>query len=396
MFNKFIFNKIFNNKIFNKIFSKVFNKQVIIILLDKVIGQAKRLFSRMHLERVIEQAKLSLLRLTNQEPKESIPDGMLGVSVNNSVVAVAHVIVNNLQDITVKSFGVFNIGLASSNEDNADPKSIPNIIGQYIKDQNLQRVECCYVLSSSQYVLSLIEGATTNDSKAKEKAILWGVKDYINYSIDDAILDSFEVPIVRTQDGVKLAYAVAMRAKLSEEIGVLINSSGAHLKYVDINELCLRNIISLYDDVKTGCVLLKLSEENCVMLLIKDNALLISRNTKLDIKQLDNFDPNKNIADEKFNVAENLVLELQRSLDYGGSIFRELHFSSIFILPCNLNLDLFIPWAQEQLGLSIKKMDLTEKIKFNQNINYKEQADCLMAIGAALRSIGKIYNVSTN
>ncbi|MGD0465280.1 MAG: hypothetical protein ABSA84_01080 [Gammaproteobacteria bacterium] len=382
MFNKFKFNKIFN-------------KQVLIILLDKVIGQGKVLFNRFA-HKAVGQAKVLFSRLANRQPEEIVPEGMLGVSVNNGIVALAHVVVRSLQDISVKSFGLFTMELVSLDEPNEDQKSVQNIIGKYIKDQNLQRVECCYVLSGSQYVLSLIEASVTNDNKAKEKAILWGVKDYINYSIDDAILDSFEVPIVRTQDGVKLAYAVAMRAKVSEEIGNLINFAGAHLKYIDINELCLRNIMALYANMENGCLLLKLSEENNTILLVKNNALLISRNTKLDVKKLDGFDPNNNVADEKFSVAENLVLELQRSVDYGNSIFREVHFNAIYISPCNINLDLFIPWAKEQLGMSINRINLMEKIKFNQNISLQEQADCLLAIGAALRSIGKIHNVSAN
>jgi len=382
MFNKFKFNKIFN-------------KQVLIILLDKVIGQGKVLFNRFA-HKAVGQAKVLFSRLANQQPEEIVPEGMLGVSVNNGIVALAHVVVRSLQDISVKSFGLFTMELVSLDEPNEDQKSVQNIIGKYIKDQNLQRVECCYVLSGSQYVLSLIEASVTNDNKAREKAILWGIKDYINYSIDDAILDSFEVPIVRTQDGVKLAYAVAMRAKVSEEIGNLINFAGAHLKYIDINELCLRNIMALYANMENGCLLLKLSEENNTILLVKNNALLISRNTKLDVKKLDGFDPNNNVADEKFSVAENLVLELQRSVDYGNSIFREVHFNSIYISPCNINLDLFIPWAKEQLGMSINRINLMEKIKFNQNISLQEQADCLLAIGAALRSIGKTHNVSAN
>ena len=366
------------NKLFNK-FNKIHYKETLILLLNKVIGQAKTLFNR----------------ITKKKSTEVIPDGVLGVSINNGIVALAHVVVNSLQDIEVKSFGLFDINLTNVEGGNKEPKSAQSVITQYIKDQHLERIVSCYVLSPSEYVLSLIE-SVENDNKAKEKAILWGVKDYINYSIDDAILESFEIPAARAQDNVKLAYAVAMRAKLSEEIGNLINSSGAHLKYIDINELCLRNIMSLYSGMESGCLLLKLAEGNSSILLIKDNSLFISRNTKLDIKQLDQFDPRNNISSEKFNIAENLVLELQRSLDYSNSMFRDLHFNTIKILPHNINLDLFIPWAEEQLGLPINKVDLTEKIKFAQEIKQSEQAGCLLAIGAALRNIGNVINVATN
>ena len=337
------------------------------------------------------KVKSLLERFAKKKQIEVIPDGILGISINNNTIVMIHMIVNGLKDVVVKSQVIFVLDTINANLKEGEPKkSIEDVITQYIKANNLSKIICSYVLSPQQYVLSLIEFPPIQNNDAKEKAILLGVKDYINYSIDDAILESFEVPVRRTQDNAKLAYAVAMRAKLSEEIGRLLNKCDIHLKYIDINELCIRNIIALYEDLQQGCLVLKISDINNSMLLVKDNALFISRNTKLDIKQLSDFDPNKNDDSDKMSIAENLVLELQRSLDYGNSIFRELHFNSICVLPYDFNLDLFIGWAVEQLGLPIHKLDLTKKIKFEQPINQHEQAECILAIGAALRNIDNV------
>ncbi len=337
------------------------------------------------------KVKSLLERFAKKKQIEVIPDGILGISINNNTIVMIHMIVNGLKDVVVKSQVIFVLDTINANLKEGEPKkSIEDVITQYIKANNLSKIICSYVLSPQQYVLSLIEFPPVQNNDAKEKAILLGVKDYINYSIDDAILESFEVPVRRTQDNAKLAYAVAMRAKLSEEIGRLLNKCDIHLKYIDINELCIRNIIALYEDLQQGCLVLKISDINNSMLLVKDNALFISRNTKLDIKQLSDFDPNKNDDSDKMSIAENLVLELQRSLDYGNSIFRELHFNSICVLPYDFNLDLFIGWAVEQLGLPIHKLDLTKKIKFEQPINQHEQAECILAIGAALRNIDNV------
>ena len=337
------------------------------------------------------KVKSLLERFAKKKQIEVIPDGILGISINNNTIVMIHMIVNGLKDVVVKSQVIFGLDTINANLKEGEPKkSIEDVITQYIKANNLSKIICSYVLSPQQYVLSLIEFPPVQNNDAKEKAILLGVKDYINYSIDDAILESFEVPVRRTQDNAKLAYAVAMRAKLSEEIGRLLNKCDIHLKYIDINELCIRNIIALYEDLQQGCLVLKISDINNSMLLVKDNALFISRNTKLDIKQLSDFDPNKNDDSDKMSIAENLVLELQRSLDYGNSIFRELHFNSICVLPYDFNLDLFVDWAVEQLGLPIHKLDLTKKIKFEQPINQHEQAECILAIGAALRNIDNV------
>ena len=351
------------------------------------------------IKRYIEQAKSfkikSLLdRFNNKKPVEIIPDGILGIHVTNNSITLVHLVFNNLNDIVVKSKGVFSLNSIDINLQQQEHKAaIENVINKYVQTNNLSRIMCSYVLSPQQYVISLIELPQAKDSIAMEKAILWSVKDYINYSIDDAILESFVIPVNRTQDNAKLAYAVAMRAKLSEEIGKLINNSGVSLKYIDISELCIRNIISLYPELQQGCLVLAIFDLSSSILLIKDNALFISRSTKLNIKVLDKFDPTKEDSQEKLSVAEKLVVELQRSLDYGNSIFRDLHFNTVAILPCKCDLNLVINWVGEQLGLPVRSIDLTGKIKFEQTINREEQADYMLAIGAALRGIS---NVTTN
>lgn len=367
----------------------MFNKENFIILINKFIGQIKSLFSF-----VPQKFKPLLERFGKKKTIEIIPEGILGININNNSIVLVHLMFNGLHDVVVRSRSVFNlnaIDLTLQHED--QKKSIENIITKYVQDNNLLKIIGSYVLPYQQYVLSLIELPSLQDAAAKEKAILWSVKDSINYSIDDAILESFEVPVNRTQDNAKLAYAVAMRSKLSEEIGKLLNKCGVHLKYIDINELCIRNIMALYPDMQPGCLILKISDSNNSILLVKNNSLFISRSTKLNIKQLDNFDPVNHDEPEKLNIAENLILELQRSLDYGNSIFRDLHFNAICVLPYSFNLDLFIIWAQEQLGLPINKIDLTQKIKFEQEITQNEQAEYVLAIGAALRNI---ENVSAN
>lgn len=387
----------FSNKKPKEIISQILNriifyKNIIKPFIQKLINQIKSCKFSTFIEQIKSfKFKLLLERFSKKKTIEIIPNGVLGININNNSIVIVHVVMNGLQDIAVKSRGIFALDSIDINLQREEQRSsIENIIVKYIHDNNLSLIIGSYVLSYQQYVLSLIELPSAKDAAQKEKAILWSVKDSINYSIDDAILESFEVPVNRTQDNAKLAYAVAMRAKLSEEIGKLLNKCGVNLKYIDINELCIRNIMALYPDMQQGCLVLKISDSHSNILLIKNNALFISRSTKLNIKQLDNFDPNKNDEPEKLNIAENLILELQRSLDYGNSIFRDLHFSSICILPYAFNLDLFIVWAKEQLGLPIFKIDLSQKIKFEQNISQNEQAEYVLAIGAALRDIDSV------
>ena len=125
-----------------------------------------------------------------------------------------------------------------------------------------------------------------------------------------------------------------MRAKLSQDIGKLLGKCNIHLKYIDINELSIRNIVPLYPEIKDlGCLVLRIFPNNNSILLIKNKDVYICRNTTLDINQLDNFDPVADNVPEKIAISNNLLAELQRSLDYANNMFRTVNFNVICILP---------------------------------------------------------------
>ena len=243
-------------------------------------------------------------------------------------------------------------------------------------------------ICSRRVIISLIELPSVADlDNSKEKAILLGIKDYLNYPLDDAMLDSFEIPVNRSSDNIKLAYSVAMQAKLSQNIGKLLAKSNIHLKYIDISELCIRNIVSLYPEIKeVGCLVLKIFDNNNSILLMKNKDVYICRNTTLDINQLDNFDPVVDNMPEKIAIANNLLSELQRSLDYANNMFRTVNFNTICVLPSGCNLEKTICWLKEQSGLPVYNLDLHKILGFS-DMPLKEQANWLLAIGAALRNI---------
>ena len=320
---------------------------------------------------------------------EVIPEGILGVQISSDSMILAHVVCNSLQDITVKSQAIFKIASIDLNLQDAEQNArIATMISRYVQEHKLTKVMCCCVLSSQQYVLSLVEFPKEQDSAAKEKTILWSVKDYINYSIDDALLDSFDIPSTRSQDNVKLGYAVSIRKNLSANIGKLFNNCGITVKFIDIKELCIRNIIALYPELQQGVLVLYVSTtSNNGILLIQNNSLFVSRTTKLNIMELDGFDPAQDDDPAKLSIAENLILELQRSLDYSNGMFKSVSFNRMAVLYDHLKLDALFAWAEHEIGLPVYKINLPDKIKFEQEMPPGMHAGYILAVGAGLRDI---------
>lgn len=341
------------------------------------------------LEKIKSQLFFLLNKLAKKKNIDGFPAGLLGISINNDKIVLVHLVNNDDKNFVIKSKGIFEFNITDFDfQEQEQNEKIQNIISNYIQNNNLIQIRAAYVLSNQQYVISLIELPSVADvNNSKEKAILLGIKDYLNYPLDDAILDSFEIPVNRSSDNIKLAYSIAMRAKLSQDIGKLLSKCNIQLKYIDINELCIRNILSLYPEVKeVGCLVLKIFANNNSILLVKNKDVYICRNTTLDINQLDNFDPIADNIPEKIAIANNLLAELQRSLDYANNMFRELNFNTICVLPSGCNLEKTIAWLKEQSGLPVYNLDLHKIIGFS-DIPLKEQANWLLAIGAALRDI---------
>lgn len=368
---------------------KMFEKVNLLNPQDKITDYIIAFKQRKLLEKIKTEVIVLLNKLAKNKNVEIYVDGLLGISINNDQVVLIHLVRDKEKKIIIKSKGIFKLNIHDFDfQDQEQTSKVQSIISNYIKNNNLLQVQAAYVLASQQYALSLIELPAANEvvgTNSKEKAILLGIKDYLTYPINDAILDSFEIPVNRSSDNTKLAYGIAMRAKLSKDIGQLLNKCNVHLKYIDIIELCIRNVISTctaFQDI--GCLVLKIFPNNSSILLIKNQDLYICRNTNLNIKQLDNFDPFKDDMPEKLNLANNLLTELQRSLDYANNIFRTVNFNAICILPSSINLEKMINWLNKQLGAAVYNLDLPEIFGFSE-LSLDEKADFLLAIGAALR-----------
>jgi Tfp pilus assembly PilM family ATPase len=84
-------------------------------------------------------------------------------------------------------------------------------------------------------------------------------------------------------------------------------------------------------------------------------------------------------------LVSNIVLETQRSLDYNESHF---NFGSVteLVLGPGSDIDGLADSLHENLGLTISSLDLNGLFETQTSLSTAEQSDCLMAIGAALRT----------
>jgi len=296
-------------------------------------------------------------------------------SSNSVSVAYAHSNGKTLDFIEAKSY-----------QTGEDPVQKQNALSQFVLEQKLQGVPCSFVLRSHDYTLTMVD-APPVPSDELAQALRWSMADAINFPIEKAVIDAFEIPVFRVRDNVKLAYAVVSQKIILDEIHHLIQSSGLELDAIDIPELILRDVVALYPQKAENTVGLFLHPDGGRLIICRENMIYISRKIELDLKSLIEKESRSLEPNEK-DILENLAIEIHRSQDYVNTNFRSVAKNSIVIAPSILDVDLIKSSLKEFLSLEVDSINLSQVLNFQTKLSPADQAKNLMAIGASLRYVG--------
>lgn len=248
------------------------------------------------------------------------------------------------------------------------------------KQQNLDACECVSVAALGSYHLLLVEAPDVQPAELRA-AIRWRIKDLIDFHIDDAVIDVFEVPNQKTAGRNRMMYAVVARADRVQQRVDALTEAGVNLTVIDIPELALRNIAALLPEDVSGMALLYLEEEDGLITITRQATLYLSRQIELGVRDLDDA--------TGYEQLDRIIVEIQRSLDYYESHFSQPAVSGVVIAPLSRPVPGIVDYLNSQLDLNVRMLDLNKLIDMPAALDQATQARCLLAIGAALREEGK-------
>lgn len=258
-----------------------------------------------------------------------------------------------------------------------------SLLRKYVTEQGLEGMSCCYVLNSQDYILTLVD--TPNVTKEEmNRALQWVIREMISYPLNEAIMDSFQLPLARARDGANLSYVTVIRKTLVQKIETMIGLSGLKLKYIDIPELALRNIAHLFPEENKGILFVYLFPEGGKLIVCREGNIYIARSLDLRLEPLiGNVE-----SPESKALLEQLSLEIQRSLDYASTTFRQQIVNSVLVAPSVFNQSAIQSFLKTVLGIEVQNLDLASLISVSDALTPEEQAKSLPAIGGALRKEG--------
>lgn len=231
------------------------------------------------------------------------------------------------------------------------------------------------VLEASSYSMLLVEAPDVPTDELRA-AVRWRVKDLIDFHIDDAVLDVFQMPNRGISGPNQMMYAVAAKADgVQTEVDVA-EEAGLKLKAIDILELSLRNLATMLDRDDRGVALLYLAETSGVLLIVRQGTLYLARRFETGVQTLKDADSLRS------ELISGLALEARRSLDYFESHYEQSSLSVIYtagLEPSDLDL------MSSDLGVSVRSIELSALFDTDIEFDAELSRKCIPAIGAALR-----------
>ncbi len=255
-------------------------------------------------------------------------------------------------------------------------------IARLTKQHHLDRQACITTLDLGTYHVLIVDVPDVPEQERKA-AIRWSVKDLIDFNIDDAVIDVFETPNQRTA-GNGIMTAVVGRAETVRHQIDLMKQSGLALTVVDIPEMAMRNVAALLPEDVAGMALIYLGANEGLITITRQQTLYLSRRIETGYQA---FAVDVESGDESRlqQKMDDIVVEIQRSMDYYERHFSQPALTSVAIAPSPVVIPGLEKYIQSQLGVVCRVLDVNAIIDAKQPVSVEAQAHCFLAIGAALR-----------
>jgi MSHA biogenesis protein MshI len=299
---------------------------------------------------------------------KTIRNGLVGIQVNASGIAVSHVHREGNANPVLKACQFLPC---------SDPTQRNAVLTKAVSGLGLQNLPVNYVLTPPQYSILLVEQPKVPADEMKQ-ALRWRIKDLVSFDVDTAAIDVVHLPDDAFRGRTMMVYAVAAARSVMDEVEDLFSGTGLHLQSIDVAELAMCNLLSGWEKGGHGIALMHLAKEQGVLNLIKNNTLYLTRNIKADVfRSIDNLSESR-----EFN---HLLLETQRSLDYYESQLGQPPAAHLLLTPLVENSRELQQALNSNLGLQVQQVFLSEVVDGAENLSAQQQLDCLLSIAGALR-----------
>ncbi|NIB44382.1 MSHA biogenesis protein MshI [Pseudomaricurvus alkylphenolicus] len=298
-------------------------------------------------------------------PWRKAPAGQVGLEIGAEFIAFAHIDTNTPPRAQLTACEML---LATDG-------SLPmDSLRQRVEQLGLTGSPCNLVLPSSYYQLMLVEAPKVPAEELND-ALRFRIKDMIAFPIDEALLDTFDLPTDSSRSGRHMVYAVVTEEAKIKPLIEAVAEAGLNLQSIDIAEMALRNLTEKLPVDARGVAVMRVLPGQGMLTLMREGQLYLSR--QFDLRY------NGGLFDDL--PEEQLVLELQRSLDYYERQMGQVPPGNVYLCGENVTDDKIGDDLSGGIAAAVTTLNISGLLQIKEGIDESVMQLCVTAIGGALR-----------
>jgi MSHA biogenesis protein MshI len=251
------------------------------------------------------------------------------------------------------------------------------------RERSMARVPVSAVVRTEDYQLVQVEAPEVLPSEMRA-AVRWRLKDAIDFDIDAAVFDVFEIPEPPRRTQSRMMYAVAARSEAIQRVSGVVAPYARGFDVIEIPELCQRNLSTLLPYDKKGVALLTLADKFAQLTLTRDGVLYLTR--RIELARSYDMPRRSDASSNSDTDASALALEVQRSLDYYESHYDHTPIGNLVIAPGDDRASALATELRKEMSLQIELFNIADLFEIDAGLSIDSDWQSLMALGAALRN----------
>lgn len=233
----------------------------------------------------------------------------------------------------------------------ADPVSSSDEFAAVLREQakslQLRDQDTHVVLAPEFYTLSLVERPAVPDAELVE-AVRWVVQDNVDYPMEQASLDVFDLPKAASRERDMVFVAVARKDFLAKRIAQL-QEAGLYATSIGITELSMRNLVAtLFPEPDQSIGLVRMTSNSGLINVSRAADLFLSRRIT---------GVPGDFSEEAWDAfKEQLLLQVQRSVDYYESAMAQPPCNALLVATTHSWQVRVCEFLNEMLPVPIRSM----------------------------------------
>lgn len=265
-----------------------------------------------------------------------------------------------------------------------DAEGLPQALRSLQKVHPLDEARLVVCLDPAAYRLVATEAPDVPREEWAD-ALRWGLREQVDFAVDDAIIDVLEVPeATRLRQSNPTLTAVMARPEHAA-ITQAADDLGLQWAAMELPETTLRNLCALAEEDDKAHALLAFGESQGLLVITYRKELVMMRHIEVPLSAMTGSIEGRNAA------LNRAALEVLRTLDTFERVHSQITLDRLSVVPPTgqgdevialLAEQVYVPVQALQLGLHIDASALTQDASGG---TVQPGAQALMALGAALR-----------